>query len=156
MSVLKPNCSTVFYFLDLDLTPLETALVGLEYMYLMKCLLPAFQASADSGSDDASTQEANAMQTKHMSECCSADKTPTRTRGNIELIFATLIFSPAMITWSVNCSHDPLLLKCLKGNSSHRGNNNTALLALGRQFPPIRPSGPDAAFVLEADFTEWQ
>lgn len=39
--------------------------------------VPAFQASAASGSDDLKTQEAKAIQTKHMSDCLSLEKIPS-------------------------------------------------------------------------------
>lgn len=40
--------------------------------------IPAFQASAASGSEDLNTQEAKAMQTKHISDCLSVEKIPSR------------------------------------------------------------------------------
>lgn len=40
--------------------------------------IPAFQVSAASGSEDLRTQDAKAMQTRHMSACFSVEKTPSR------------------------------------------------------------------------------
>lgn len=48
--------------------------------------IPAFQASAASGSEDFSTQEAKAMQTKHISDCLSLEKRPTCPEGSTRIL----------------------------------------------------------------------
>lgn len=50
-----------------------------------KSFVPAFQASAASGSEDFKTQEAKAMQTKHISDCFSVEKTPSRPVRDIKM-----------------------------------------------------------------------
>lgn len=55
-------------------------------MIVARSFVPAFQASAASGSEDVSTQEAKAMQTKHMSDCFSLEKMPSRPKREITVV----------------------------------------------------------------------
>lgn len=54
--------------------------------------IPAFQASAASGSEDFNTQEAKAMQTKHISDCFSVEKMPSRPVRDIKFCFGVFSF----------------------------------------------------------------
>lgn len=80
-------------------------------------IIPAFQASAASGSEDLSTQEAKAMQTKHMSDCFSVEKMPwcpVRAKSEIKYVaflhLCLLILCKLMFTCCLYSFQNEMLL----------------------------------------------